>query len=57
MESRDFQAAVTEVVVDNQEAHNARVDNFFSDGPAMSAVIMALADTFYEAALDQPTDV
>ncbi len=57
MESQDFQAAVTEAVVDNQEAHNTMADYFFSDGPAISAVIMALADAFYEAAVDQQTDV
>ena len=57
MESQDFQAAVTEAVVDNQEAHNTMADYFFSDGPGISAVIMALADAFYEAAIDQRTDV
>jgi type I restriction enzyme R subunit len=56
MESQDFQAAVTEAVVDNQEAHNTMADYFFSDGPGISAVIMALADAFYEAAIDQQTD-
>jgi type I restriction enzyme R subunit len=49
-------AAVTEAVVDNQEAHNTMADYFFSDGPGISAVIMALADAFYEAAIDQRTD-
>ena len=57
MESQDFQAAVTEAVVDNQEAHNTMADYFFSDGPGISAVITALADAFYEAAIDQRTDV
>ena len=57
VESQDFQAAVTEAVVDNQEAHNTMADYFFSDGPGISAVIMALADAFYEAAIDQRTDV
>ncbi|WNF44409.1 hypothetical protein [Rhodococcus sp. SG20037] len=53
MESQDFQAAVTEAV-DNQEAHNTMADYFFSDGrPAISAVIIALADAFYEEAIDQ----
>lgn len=56
MESQDFQAAVTEAVVENQEAHNTMADYFFSDGPAINAVIMALADAFYEAAIDQRTD-
>ncbi|WP_067504467.1 type I restriction endonuclease subunit R [Actinoplanes sp. TFC3] len=56
MESQDFQAAVTEAVVDNQEAHNTMADYFFSDGPSISAVIIALADAFYEAAIDQQTD-
>jgi len=27
------------------------------DGPAVSAVIIALADAFYEAAIDQQADV
>ena len=53
MESRDFQAAVTEAVIDNQDAHNPMADYFFSDGPAINAVITALADAFYEAAIDQ----
>ncbi|MET8352515.1 DEAD/DEAH box helicase family protein [Micromonospora sp. NPDC005206] len=57
MESQDFQAAVTEAVVDNQEAHNTMADYFFSDGPGISAVITALADAFYETAIDQRTDV
>ncbi len=57
MESQDLQAAVTEAVVDNQEAHNTMADYFFSDGPGISAVIVALADAFYEAAIDQQTDV
>ncbi|MBM7460755.1 type I restriction endonuclease subunit R [Rhodococcus coprophilus] len=53
MESQDFQSAVMDAVVDNQEAHNTMADYFFSDGPAINAVIMALADAFYEAAIDQ----
>ena len=53
MESQDFQAAFTEAVVDNQEAHNTMADYFFSDGPSINAVITALADAFYEAATDQ----
>ena len=57
VESQDFQAAVTEAVVENQEAHNTMADYFFSDGPGISAVIMALADAFYEAAIDQQTEV
>ncbi|WFE30872.1 hypothetical protein O7623_23825 [Solwaraspora sp. WMMD791] len=56
MESQDFQSAVIEAVVDNQEAHNTMADYFFSDGPGISAVVMALADAFYEAAIDQQTD-
>lgn len=56
MESQDFQAAVTEAVLDNQEAHNTMSDCFFSDGPGISAVIMARADAFYEAAIDQPAE-
>jgi type I restriction enzyme R subunit len=57
IESQDFQAAVIEAVVENQEAHNTMADYFFSDGPAISAVIVALADAFYEAAIDHRTDV
>ncbi|QDP95269.1 type I restriction endonuclease subunit R [Microlunatus elymi] len=53
MESQDFQAAVTEAVVDNQEAHNTMADYFFSDGPGINGIIVALADAFYEAAIDQ----
>lgn len=53
MESQDFQTAVTEAVVDNQDAHNTMADYFFSDGPAINSVITALADAFYEAAIDQ----
>ena len=56
MESQDFQAAVTEAVVDNQEAHNTMADYFFSDGPSINAVITALADAFYEAATEQQKD-
>ncbi len=56
MESQDFQAAVTEAVIDNQEAHNTMADYFFSDGPAINGgVITALADAFYEAAIDHKT--
>lgn len=57
MESQDFQAAVTDAVVDNQEAHNTMADYFFSDGPGINAVITALADAFYEAAIDHRTDM
>ncbi|MGU3438178.1 type I restriction endonuclease subunit R [Actinomycetes bacterium M1A6_2h] len=56
IESQQFQAAVTEAVIDNQDAHNTMADYFFSDGPAISAVVAALADAFYEAAIDQHTD-
>ena len=54
MESQDFQAAVTEAVMDNQNAHNTMADYFFSDGPAISGIIVAIAAAFYEAAIDQP---
>ena len=57
VESPDFQSAVVEAVVDNQEAHNTMADYFFSDGPAICAVIIALADAFYEAAIDQKSAV
>ncbi|MFD7732238.1 type I restriction endonuclease subunit R [Kitasatospora phosalacinea] len=53
MESPDFQAAVTEAVADNQDAHNTMADYFFTDGPAINAIIIALADAFYEAATGQ----
>jgi type I restriction enzyme R subunit len=53
LESQDFQAAVTEAVVDNQGAHNTMADYFFSDGPGIKGVILALADAFYEAAIDE----
>lgn len=54
LESQDFQAAVTEAVIDNQGAHNTMADYFFSDGPGINGVVLALADAFYEAAIDQP---
>ncbi|WP_305091434.1 hypothetical protein [Prescottella sp. R16] len=57
MESQDFQTAVVEAVADNQGAHNTMADYFFSDGPSITAVIIALADAFYEAAIDQETTV
>jgi type I restriction enzyme R subunit len=53
LESQDFQSAVTEAVIDNQGAHNAMADYFFSDGPGINGVVLALADAFYEAAIDQ----
>ena len=56
MESQDFQAAVTEAVVENQDAHNTMADYFFSDGPGVSGVVVALADAFYETATDQWTE-
>ena len=39
MESQDFQAAVTEMVVENQEAQNTMADYFFSEGPGVNAVM------------------
>ena len=51
MESQDFQSAVTEVIAENQEAHNTMADYFFTDGPATDGIIVALADAFYEAAI------
>lgn len=56
MESQDFQAAVTEAVVENQDAHNTMADYFFSDGPGVSGVVVALADAFYETAASQSTE-
>ncbi len=56
MESQDFQAAVTEAVTDNQDAHNTMADYFFGDGPGLTGVLAALADAFYEAAIDQRAD-
>ncbi|WP_121254814.1 type I restriction endonuclease subunit R [Nocardioides ferulae] len=55
LESQDFQAAVTEAVIDNQGAHNTMADYFFSDGPGVNGVVIALADAFYEAAIDEPS--
>ena len=52
MESQDFQSAVTEAIADNQKAHNTMADYFFTDGPAINGIIVALADAFYEAAID-----
>ncbi|MFC7723605.1 type I restriction endonuclease subunit R [Nocardioides sp. GCM10028917] len=52
LESQDFQSAVTEAVIDNQGAHNTMADYFFSDGPGINGVVIALADAFYEAAVD-----
>ena len=31
-------------------------DYFFTDGPTINAIIVALADAFYEAAVDQQVD-
>ena len=53
MESQDFQAAVAEAVVENQDAHNTMADYFFSDGPGVNGVVVALADAFYETAADR----
>ena len=53
IESQDFQAAVTEAVVENQDAHNTMADYFFSDGPGAHGVVVALADAFYESAKDR----
>ena len=50
IESQDFQSAVTEAVVENQDAHNTMADYFFSDGPGAHGVVVALADAFYETA-------
>jgi type I restriction enzyme, R subunit len=55
MDLGEFQTMVTEAVADNQDAHNTMADYFFSDGPGINAVIVALADAFYEAAVEQPT--
>jgi type I restriction enzyme, R subunit len=56
MDLSEFQTMVTEAVADNQGAHNTMADYFFSDGPGSNAVIVALADAFYEAAVAQQTD-
>lgn len=56
MESQDFQAAVTEAVVENQDAHNTMADYFFSDGPGVAGVVVALADAFYETAQEVGVD-
>ncbi|MBC9957823.1 type I restriction endonuclease subunit R [Yimella sp. cx-51] len=52
IESQDFHAAVIEAVADNQGAHNKMADYFFSDGPGIAGVVLALADAFYETAID-----
>lgn len=46
-------ASADEAVADNQDAHNAMADYFFTDGPGIHGVIVAIADAFYEAATDQ----
>lgn len=56
LESQDSQAAVTEAVIDNQGPHYTMADYFFTDGPGINGVILALADAFYEAAIDEPTN-
>ncbi len=56
MDSDDFKAIVTEAVLNNQEAHNTMADYFFSDGPGINGVILALADAFYEVATSRETD-
>ena len=40
-------------MIDNQSAHNTMADYFFSDGSGINGVILALADAFYEAAIDE----
>ena len=57
MESQDFQAAVSDAVADNQTAHNKMADYFWSDGPGLHGVVVALADAFYEAAIHQEASV
>jgi type I restriction enzyme R subunit len=52
LESQDFRVAVTEAVIDNQGAHNMMADYFFSEGPALSGVVLALGDAFYESAIE-----
>ncbi|MEU0486688.1 hypothetical protein ABZ260_46930 [Streptosporangium sp. NPDC006013] len=47
MESQDFQSSGTEAVADNQEAHNTMADYFFTDGPAIKGIIVALAEGLY----------
>ena len=47
---QELEAAVTEAVVENQDAHNTMADYFFSDGPGVAGVVVALADAFYETA-------
>jgi type I restriction enzyme R subunit len=56
MDLDEFQTMVTEAVADNQDAHNTMAGYFFSDGPGINAVIVALADASYEAAVEQRTD-
>ncbi|WP_029136879.1 type I restriction endonuclease subunit R [Nakamurella lactea] len=54
IESQDFRTAVIEAIADNQGAHNTMADYFFSDGPGVTGVVLALADAFYETAIDKP---
>ena len=46
-------AAQAAEIIDNQGAHNTMADYFFSDGPGVNGVVLALADAFYEAALEE----
>jgi type I restriction enzyme R subunit len=52
VESQKFQSAVTEAIAENQQAHDIMADYFCTCGPAINGIIVALADAFYEAAID-----
>lgn len=56
-ESPDFNEAVVDAVVDNQGAHNKIADYFFSGSPGRAALVLALANAFYERAVDYPEDL
>lgn len=58
MDLSGFRSLVTETAADNQDAHNtvAVADYSFSEETGVNAVITALADAFYEAAVDQWAD-
>jgi type I restriction enzyme R subunit len=49
-ESPDFDEAVVDAVADNQNAHRAIADYFWSDSPGRPTLILALAKAFHESA-------
>jgi type I restriction enzyme R subunit len=51
-ESPDFDEAVVDAVADNQNAHKAIADYFWSDSPGRPSLILALAKAFHELAAE-----